>query len=247
MQDGIVVDTPGFVRTINPGIKVAFANNVHRVRLEPDQVGDVARESAAAFREHEVPALWWISPHATPAEPEPDLEASGWKFDEMEPWMVARIDRLRRPEQPAGIRIERVTDAQAQTRFIAAMTAGFSMNAQERHAMNTLAAAVGYAPDAQWVRWVASIDDRPVASSGLMLAGGVAGIYNVATAPEVRRRGIGAALTGAAVAEGRERGYEVAVLGASELGFGVYRRMGFEEVCRDRVYRLPGVRTKPGG
>ena len=36
IQDGDVVDGPGFVRTINPGIKVAFANNVHRVRLSVD-------------------------------------------------------------------------------------------------------------------------------------------------------------------------------------------------------------------
>jgi ribosomal protein S18 acetylase RimI-like enzyme len=89
------------------------------------------------------------------------------------------------------------------------------------------------------VRWVGSLDGRVVASSGMMLAGGVAGIYNVATAPDARRRGIGAALTAAAVAEGRERGYEVAVLGASELGYGVYARMGFREVCRDRVWMLP--------
>jgi hypothetical protein len=33
VQDGIVVDSPGFVRTINPDVKVAFANNVHRIRL----------------------------------------------------------------------------------------------------------------------------------------------------------------------------------------------------------------------
>ncbi|HEY7280486.1 MAG TPA: N-acetyltransferase, partial [Actinomycetota bacterium] len=52
-------------------------------------------------------------------------------------------------------------------------------------------------------------------------------------------RGIGAALTAAAAAEGRERGYEVAVLGASELGYGVYERMGFTQACRDRVWALP--------
>ena len=58
-------------------------------------------------------------------------------------------------------------------------------------------------------------------------------------APDVRRRGLGAALTARAVAEGRERGYEVAVLGSSKLGYGVYERMGFTEICQDRVWMLP--------
>jgi GNAT superfamily N-acetyltransferase len=239
VQDGLVVDTAGFVRTINPDIKVAFANNVHRIRLEPNQVADAARECTAAFREREVPALWWVSQLATPQEPGRDLEALGWKYDEAMPWMAARIDAIEWPETPPGLRIDRAVDERVHARFVQAMTAGFGMRAPEQHAMNSLAATVGYAPDATWVRWVGSLDGRVVASSGMMLAGGVAGIYNVATAPDARRRGIGAALTAAAVAEGRERGYEVAVLGASELGYGVYARMGFREVCRDRVWMLP--------
>ena len=247
VQDGIVVDTPGFIRTINPNIKVAFANNVHRVRLEPDQVGDAAKESAAHFREHGVPALWWMSTQAEPEDPDRDLEAHGWRFDESMPWMAARIDRMRWPDDPpAGFRVERIADESAQPHFVTAMTVGFGMNAPEQHAMNSLAAAVGYAPDAQWVRWVAFLGDRPVASAGLMLAGGVAGVYNVATAPDMRRLGLGAALTATSVAEGGDRGYEVAVLGASKLGYGVYERMGFSEVCQDRVWLLPD-RKRPAG
>jgi ribosomal protein S18 acetylase RimI-like enzyme len=245
VQDGVVVDTPELVRTINPDIKVAFANNVHRVRLEPNQVGDAARESARHFREHAVPALWWCSPLAVPEEQGPDLEANGWKFDEAMPWLATRIDRVRWPETPADVRIERVTGEEIQSEFLTAMSAGFGMLAHERHAMSSLAAAVGYADDATWVRWVGFLDERPVVTAGLMLAAGLAGIYNVATAPDVRRRGLGAALTATAVAEGRERGYEVAALGSSELGYGVYLRMGFEEICRDRVWVLEQPAPSP--
>src|SRR5262245_19855895 len=178
VQDGIVVDTPELVRTINPDIEVAFANNVHRVRLEPDQVGDAAKECVAHFREHEVPALWWMSTAAHPEDIGRDLEAHGWRFDESMPWMAARIDRLRWPEDPlAEFRVERVASESDQPHFVTAMTVGFGMNAPEQHAMNSLAAAVGYAPDASWVRWVAFHGDRPIASAGLMIAGGVAGIY----------------------------------------------------------------------
>ena len=106
--------------------------------------------------------------------------------------------------------------------------------------MTALAEAVGFSEDVGWQRWAGLVDGRPVASSGMMEGGGVAGVYNVATAPEVRRRGIGAAMTARAVRAGRDRGLEVAVLGASDMGRGTYERMGFREVCRDVVHLWPG-------
>ena len=127
VQDGVVVETEEFVRSINPDVKVAFANNVHRSRLSEARIGDVVRDSTAAFREHAVPALWWVSANATPQEPGRELEAHGWRFDEAMPWMAARIDRIQWPETPSGLRIERMADEASNAKFVEAMTNGFGM------------------------------------------------------------------------------------------------------------------------
>jgi len=58
----------------------------------------------------------------------------------------------------------------------------------------------------------------------------------VVTLPEVRRRGIGAAMTLRVLHEARAIGYRVAVLTASPDGIGVYRRIGFREYCLFRRY-----------
>jgi predicted acetyltransferase len=63
----------------------------------------------------------------------------------------------------------------------------------------------------------------------------VAGVYFVCTTPSARRAGIGTAITAAAMHEGREMGCTTAVLGSSPMGYGVYRRLGFEEVFRYRL------------
>jgi len=68
------------------------------------------------------------------------------------------------------------------------------------------------------------------------MAAGVAGIYNVGTVPEARGKGIGAAITLAPLLEARSRGYKIAILHASELGYSVYRRLGFQDYCQMNIY-----------
>jgi ribosomal protein S18 acetylase RimI-like enzyme len=78
-----------------------------------------------------------------------------------------------------------------------------------------------------------------VATVSLLTAGGAAGIYNVATIEAERGRGIGAAMTAAAIRHGAARGFTVATLQASTMGRPVYERLGFRFVCDLVPYRSP--------
>lgn len=75
-----------------------------------------------------------------------------------------------------------------------------------------------------------SVDDVPVSTALMAVTGRTAGVYNVATPPEHRRRGYGEALTWAAVAEGRRLGCDHSVLQASPMGAPIYRRMGYVDL-----------------
>ena len=59
---------------------------------------------------------------------------------------------------------------------------------------------------------------------------GVAAVFGVATAPEARGKGIGAAITLIAYQEAKQMGYRHGVLFATDLGAPVYRRIGFRDV-----------------
>jgi GNAT superfamily N-acetyltransferase len=75
------------------------------------------------------------------------------------------------------------------------------------------------------------VDDEPVAAAAAILTGDVVGIYAVGTHDGFRRRGFGSAMTWAAIRAGVDTGCRVAVLQSSEMGLGVYRSMGFIQVC----------------
>ena len=59
---------------------------------------------------------------------------------------------------------------------------------------------------------------------------GVAGIYSMGVVPKVQRRGIGLALTKAALRAAWDRGCEAAVLNATGAGEAVYARAGFRSL-----------------
>jgi ribosomal protein S18 acetylase RimI-like enzyme len=119
------------------------------------------------------------------------------------------------------------------------MAEGFGQDEAVQALLAATADASGTDPAGPWVRFVGRSGGKPVASSGLLLFGGVAGIYNVATAPAARRQGFGTFMTRYAMRHARMLGYGVAILGASDLGRGIYERLGFSEMYRVHTYLLP--------
>jgi GNAT superfamily N-acetyltransferase len=81
------------------------------------------------------------------------------------------------------------------------------------------------------------VDLEPVASSLLLLTCGVAGLFCVATVPEARGMGIGTAISLAPMREALKMGYRVGVVHSSKMGYGVYRRIGFQDYCTIGIYR----------
>ena len=90
--------------------------------------------------------------------------------------------------------------------------------------------------EGSWRHYLGRLAGEPVATATTFFGAGVAGIYFVCTVERARRRGIGAGVTLAALREARDLGYTISVLGSSEMGYPVYRRLGFEEYCRIGLY-----------
>jgi len=84
--------------------------------------------------------------------------------------------------------------------------------------------------------FLARFAGRPAGISMTILSHELAGIYWVGSIPEARGRGLGRAVTAAAVAAGYEMGAESASLQASPMGEGIYRQMGFETIYRYRLF-----------
>lgn len=86
-------------------------------------------------------------------------------------------------------------------------------------------------------RWfVGYVDGDPAACGQLLRTTDVAGVYAIGVRERFRRRGLGAAISRAVLAAGRDLGCSIGVLQASPMGDPIYRRMGFETVTRYRLF-----------
>ncbi|NAZ80440.1 GNAT family N-acetyltransferase [Kineococcus sp. R8] len=83
------------------------------------------------------------------------------------------------------------------------------------------------------------VDGAAHATSGVGVFGAEATVIFVNTGPGWRSRGIGRAMTAAALGAARAAGAEQACLNASEAGLTIYQRLGFETVARTTRFSSP--------
>lgn len=205
-------------------VPLTFFNGIAHARVERDDVPRIIETFRAVSR----PFRWWISPDAAPPDLDAVLHANGMRHCYDAPGMTADLTSLRPVPPPAELTIERVTELDD---WLTVFIRGFDL-----HPAAAPAWREAYRQCESWVHFVGFVDGTPAATTSLLLAGDLAGVYHVVTLPPFRGRGIGAAMTSAALQHARHAGAKTAVLQSSEMGFRVYQSVGFEAKCTLTLY-----------
>ncbi len=213
-----------FVANSAPG------NFVFRARLTPERVKAKMGEIIAAMSAHDAGgATWSVFPHSQPPDLADHLLAGGWQSVGAEPAMLADLAAVEMTaDLPPNFRLVRVNDEASLHDWYVASVEGFEATLGGGRPYYDAYACLGFG-DNGWAHYVGYLDDAPVTSSTLLLAEGLAGIYDVSTIPAARRKGLGRAITLAPMGEARAWGYRYAMLFASKEGHSMYRRIGFAD------------------
>jgi ribosomal protein S18 acetylase RimI-like enzyme len=218
-------------------LPIGAFNRVVRIRLD-DGADDRIRGMASRYEAAGVPGTWWVDPRSTPVDLGERLERLGFVSEEVP---AMRIDAAAVPalELPANVTLSWATDRDELRAAMKVVSDGFGMPDVLGEGLAELMAPLAR-PDVPVRTVVARLDGKPVSSAQGVRLDGAIGIYNVATLPEARGRGIGAAVTLAVVQDAIARGARFAVLESSDMGHSVYRRIGFRDVASLRVYGPAG-------
>lgn len=212
-------------------------NVIIGARFAADRADRRVAETLEQARATGRPFMWWVEPHG-PSGLAARLEAAGLKEPSRAPFMVADLAETAASAAvvPEGLTIREPADEAELADFgeLLACSADPRLENVARFvgsAVPALGAALrGDAPHAPILctrMLIGYLDGQPACSAHVVFAGGVAGLYNIATHRVFRRRGFGTAMTLAAMRAAREHGYRTVVLQASEMGEPVYRRIGY--------------------
>ena len=219
------------------GVPSPLFNGVMFAQLKPNEVKAAVDSLRARIRQQGAPAFWWIGPRSQPAHLGSLLEENGLHLAGEVPAMALELAGLaERVDLPPGFTIQKVTTKELQAAWArtSAVGAGFSDSATA--ALARIEASLDETQYQGQQRYLGLLDGVPVATSALTLDADVAGIYAVATVPAARGRGIGRAMTVIPLLEARQLGYRVGVLQSSDMGYPIYRKIGFQEIYRYRLY-----------
>jgi GNAT superfamily N-acetyltransferase len=214
-----------------------FMNLVVCNQLPSEGADDLIENALHHFRSLNIRKLSWLT-HAemAPSRINKLLLAHGLKFRDSFATEMAVDLSLIPDDLPAhpDLRIVTVDDEAALKQWIHVASVGFRIDEKfEKVWYDFFVDAIF---EARFQTYLALLDGTPVATSQLFLSEGVAGIYNVTCIPEARGQGVGSAITLGPLLKARQMGHRMGVLQASQKGYNVYRRLGFQDFGNLSLY-----------
>ncbi len=217
------------------GLPDPLFNGVMTARLAPAEVGRRVDDLLAEFRKRGLPLEWTVGSSTVPPDLGSHLRAKGLTHVLMVPGMAVDLRKLPGETLPRDLTIGRVENRGDLEAFLRVFAATFEIDEALLPRLVTIRMGLPSNRESS-IALLGRLDGRPVASAEVFLSAGVAGLYSVGTLPAVRGRGLGRAMTIAALGKARDRGYRVGALQGTEMGVPVYRRLGFREYSRFEIY-----------
>lgn len=176
--------------------------------------------------------MWHVTPSCRPRHLAAELEAAGFE-GAGSPGMALDLGNRRTIEEPDDFLVRMVANRDGVFVWTQTFDRAFAIDPPraENHPWLEPFARLTLDRVSPCRLFIGYFFGDPVATALAFLAGPTVGVYGVGTLPTCRGRGLGTAITSAAIEWGARQGAQTAVLSASELGEPVYRRMGFKTIC----------------
>jgi ribosomal protein S18 acetylase RimI-like enzyme len=224
---------------INSGIFSDMFNIVCEIRNKK-----ALQSAAEKFHSEKIPFACWIGFDNDYPECKNDLEEMGFVCDEHESGMFAEIEKLSREKKCAELQISPVDDSKKLNDFIQIYRELMPHDADAIKMFYERASEHILNPESSLKLFVGYFHNQPAATSALFMDENAAGVWDVTTLPQFRRRGIGTDMTLHALFHAFDNfGHRIGVLTASEDGEPVYRKIGFQKLKDFYIFNVGTLST----
>lgn len=174
--------------------------------------------------------MWYTYPSTQPTNMNEKLESLGFtSIGNQTPLMSKDLENLPEPKEVSCLEIRPVRTEKEMQTFNEVIGSRWDLGEGVFKMKYDVECKYGFSEDSPRQMYLGYLNGVPVSSNFLFYDDDVVGLYKIATVPEYGRRGIGTALTLMPLFDARDRGYNVAILQSSPIGYKVYERLGFRE------------------
>lgn len=229
--DGAVSGERAGLRYGAAGTRIPGLNRLMVTAMDPATV-DAELDSTLAELSRFPVLSAWLAPSATPGDLVERFEARGFILDTPGPAMAMSLAALPAAPPIPGVSLSVATTREEVTMANRALAEAFEAGPEFGDQITAILADGLIDPTKHGRLVLAKLRGAPVATAVGSLDGSVVTVYNVGTVPAARSQGLGGLVTLAVLEDAKRRGARDAVLEATEAGYPVYRRLGFEEAGR---------------
>jgi GNAT superfamily N-acetyltransferase len=232
-----VEDRPEFLR-LTSDVPHPMSNFVFRARFPSQEVGVKIDEMIGFFKSKNLPVTWLVGPSCKPADIGQHLVSHGLAWEVDVGGMTIDLSVMNEDlAVPEDLTIKRVESKVDMEQYLIPFGRGFEFPDIVVDGWRRMDSSHGFGKRLPRTNYVGLMNGAPVSCATLFKASDMAGVYCVATVPEMRRKGAATALIVNALREARDEGFEAGLLQAKAMGAGVYRKIGFvDRPCKISWY-----------
>lgn len=206
--------------------------NVYATEIDFKSVDEVNK----TFINYNLAPFWQLTPSPISESLEKYLLSKDFRFLQSDPCMLLRHNKVdfelfKRKIEDSELSIRVVTsDVEMIDLYSETMFTGFGMQPLEPEFVSLNRNVMLNSLDKKRQYFLGFIDDKPVTTGMNFYHSGLAGLYEITTQPSFRKHGFGTVMTMYLVLKAQEMNYTESILGASEMGYPIYEKLGFEKL-----------------
>lgn len=220
------------------GVPYFRLNGVIDAQIQPKIAKETVKEIVSSFRERRLPFIWILGPSSSPDNLREYILNNELIFIIKPPGMAFNLNNLTEEKKEIpDLEIIKVEDGRTLEAYMDVGLTGLEWDKDTTWAfLKEVATSFYLKKDPKHSAFVAYYKGKPVAISKAFYGAGVVGMYRVATLEGARGKGIGTAISLTPLYEAKEKGYQIATLISTEIGFNVYKRIGFDVYCDFEIF-----------
>ncbi|HML05216.1 MAG TPA: GNAT family N-acetyltransferase [Methanobacterium sp.] len=222
-----------------PQIKYIFAKNwqsrVFMGNFDETEASKNILKVISRLKELKIPVLWFISPMSKPKNLQNLLKEHGFTYQNK--WKAMAIDLKTIQGKfniPENLEIKEVNSIKELKTWANVLVKSFEFPLIESYKKYFINAGT---KDLNFNYYLGFFSGKPVSTSILFKGKEATGIFYVGTIPEFRKKGIAQAMVNHLLNEAISGDYNISVLQASEMGYPLYKKIGFKEYYVTDIYR----------